>query len=718
MKDVPLTWRRFLQILLEGIAPGGGGGQALQLLEAGQPLKPVLAALRTVPGYNLGGIGGLRNLVHDETTLDDDLSQQSPEKRLFFLVEYGRGEVIMEKGTFSDYAALHVQGVVRVWLDPAPLGTRPAKSCWGSTRPAAVPRTRLGRAIHWLFFRHRDKPLPTAPHEAAAAAVGPAAELPGFPASTAVDFSSRLMGLTSVVWKQPRTATLIADNDTDGRPCRMLLIKRILLRECLLFTDRDQTNLSELYLRKVKDFFDQSLPGLLARNRLFRPLFYVEEVKDWGALLNGLADRGSGAETRAQGRVRNELPRKFRKWLGGIAAEALDDAQRYRVVSEMNDLLDRPDLHDPWAWPLPSLGDEERGLLQQPPQVRTAVDIYRLNRLLIEAAFPGVFESVREFCPCSPDDFKEVVRQIRTHSAAVPAPLRPSEGDVFFEEGAAADGLYLILDGRVRLNLGGPGERIPFNHLVENGFFGESCVEEGAEPRALYQAEALTRSNLLKIERPVVRELVKSFPDLKQKLIREKERMRRRAEQVRVGRRLPPAHLPHGTAGRLMRATNLLVIDMDRCTRCDQCVRACTESHQGHPRFHRANPDFRIDRWEVAGACVHCSDAPCLEACPVGAITLLENGSVQVVRDRCITCRKCEPACPFHVIEYHPPVGAADGASAKQDDYVIAHKCDLCLTPDRDPPCVVACPYGAAKRGAPSAFFPGLKSMARFSEPE
>ncbi len=289
--------------------------------------------------------------------------------------------------------------------------------------------------------------------------------------------------------------------------------------------------------------------------------------------------------------------------------------------------------------------------------------------------------------------------------------------DLIFEIGTPADSLYLILEGRVRLNLGTPETRIPFNHLVEQGFFGEVCIEGGA-PIHLYQAEAVANCTLLKIERQAVLAVANQFPNLKEKLVKEASRMRRRAEQVLIGHRLPPTDLPSETAARLVRATNLLVIDMDRCTRCDQCVQGCTASHQGHPRFHRANPDLRIGKFEVAGACVHCADAPCLEECPVGAIALLGNGSVQILRDRCITCRKCETACPFGVIEYFPPVNAADGASARIDDYAVSHKCDLCLTPQRDPPCVVACPYGAAQRGSPSQFFGGLKSMARFTDPD
>ena len=64
---------------------------------------------------------------------------------------------------------------------------------------------------------------------------------------------------------------------------------------------------------------------------------------------------------------------------------------------------------------------------------------------------------------------------------------------------------------------------------------------------------------------------------------------------------------------------------------------------------------------------MHCSDAPCISACPVDAIGRDERGTVQINPDLCIGCGKCETKCPYGAV-------SISGSKPRK-----AQKCDLCL---------------------------------------
>jgi Fe-S-cluster-containing hydrogenase component 2 len=75
-------------------------------------------------------------------------------------------------------------------------------------------------------------------------------------------------------------------------------------------------------------------------------------------------------------------------------------------------------------------------------------------------------------------------------------------------------------------------------------------------------------------------------------------------------------------------------------------------------------------------SCQQCEDAPCLKACPAGAISRSEQlQRVEVDYDVCIGCRTCVSVCPFGAMSFNTI-----------DRKVI--KCDLC---DGDPQCVRFC---------------------------
>lgn len=126
-----------------------------------------------------------------------------------------------------------------------------------------------------------------------------------------------------------------------------------------------------------------------------------------------------------------------------------------------------------------------------------------------------------------------------------------------------------------------------------------------------------------------------------------------------------------------------LTVDAARCTACRACELACSFAKEGH--FSPTLSRIRVMQVHDAGVnvpvvCVNCADAPCIPACPVGAV--FRDRQVPVVRineEECIGCGDCIRACPF---------GAVDRPPGKD----VALMCDLC---DGAPACAAACIYGA-----------------------
>jgi Fe-S-cluster-containing dehydrogenase component/CRP-like cAMP-binding protein len=163
---------------------------------------------------------------------------------------------------------------------------------------------------------------------------------------------------------------------------------------------------------------------------------------------------------------------------------------------------------------------------------------------------------------------------------------------------------------------------------------------------------------------------------------------------------LPPANLMEFMAEhRFFNGTQSMVIDMDRCTRCDDCVRACAATHDGNARFLRHGP--MVDNLMVANACMHCVDPVCMIGCPTGAIHRTSIGGEVVINpSTCIGCGICAANCPYDAIRM-VEVRAKGGSfwvDDQQQPILKATKCDLCIEQTGGPACQRACPHDALVR--------------------
>jgi Fe-S-cluster-containing dehydrogenase component/CRP-like cAMP-binding protein len=151
---------------------------------------------------------------------------------------------------------------------------------------------------------------------------------------------------------------------------------------------------------------------------------------------------------------------------------------------------------------------------------------------------------------------------------------------------------------------------------------------------------------------------------------------------------------------RLVNGVEAMVIDLDRCTRCDDCVRACAATHDGNPRFVRQGPT--LDHYQFAHACMHCADPVCMIGCPTGAIHRdPESGVVRINDSTCIGCTVCAEACPYdniQMVELREPAGAIAIDESTGRPILRATKCDLCIDEWTGPACQHACPHDALVR--------------------
>lgn len=260
-------------------------------------------------------------------------------------------------------------------------------------------------------------------------------------------------------------------------------------------------------------------------------------------------------------------------------------------------------------------------------------------------------------------------------------------------EGDYPDGLIIVRAGfaRISRSLGAGSQTLTY--LGAGDLYGLHEVyeqSEGEERRLETSLTALGYVDLIRIPLPLLKKYV--FPNIeipKKRLIDNKDSILQ--DTVADDWLLD---------NRFMNATQAMVIDLDKCVRCDDCVRACSATHDGNPRFKRHGKSY--NNWMIANACMHCVDPVCMIGCPTGAIHRSSQGGQVVINDdTCIGCGTCANSCPYEnitLVDIADTNGAAVFDPNSRKPIQKATKCDLCYTNPSGPACVAACPHDALVR--------------------
>ncbi len=227
-----------------------------------------------------------------------------------------------------------------------------------------------------------------------------------------------------------------------------------------------------------------------------------------------------------------------------------------------------------------------------------------------------------------------------------------------------------------------------------------------------------SRVELVKISDAAFQKLVETSPKLKAKveqvIAARRQRSAERTQSNVATLIASQAQSPEFEQLGLIQGRKLMLIDLDRCTRCNQCVEACVAAHDdGRTRLYLDGP--RFENYLVPISCRSCLDPVCMIGCPVGSINRGDKGEI-VIENWCIGCGMCADQCPYGSIVMNPltePVELSPQAKAalgtEADIKSITEQavvCDLCSSlPSQEPSCVYACPHDAALRVNAQDFF-------------
>ena len=303
-------------------------------------------------------------------------------------------------------------------------------------------------------------------------------------------------------------------------------------------------------------------------------------------------------------------------------------------------------------------------------------------------------------------------------------------GEAIFREGEEGNDVYVIRSGSVVVEKSIGGKPVFLSYVPAGNYVGElELFDNGIRKQTV---RAAVKSEVIKLDGAAFLRLLEAKPQFFAKAkvaIGEREDLASFIE-AKKDSFATVVDMYSSVANFLVdngvgEATDVLLIDENLCVGCDNCEKACADSHDGISRLDReAGRTFA--HLHVPTSCRHCEHPHCMADCPPTAIHRGQDGEVYI-DNTCIGCGNCQRNCPYGVIrmEKEPPkkpslwkwflFGQGPGPGEPSHEWAYANaggvekakravKCDMCSGIEGGPSCVRACPTGAAIRVAPEEF--------------
>lgn len=436
----------------------------------------------------------------------------------------------------------------------------------------------------------------------------------------------------------------------------------------------------------------------------------------------------------------------------GSGSAGIESGPEDLIVGEMACLSGSPRTADVVATEDGEIWEIRRNVLDR--LMRSPAHRARFQALYRDRALDMILRRSDLFADVPPDEYRRCLDLLKPGLSF----LNVAPGQVIFAEGDPADHLYVVRLGNVRVSVIRSGQEVTALSLGPGTLLGEigllalshdnaaqsvddvdrwlrNLISRGPRDalpalppgRRTATCSALDHVELVRIGRTDFLRMITMCPSVRRHLVSlSLDRLRENARSIADP--LVDTSLEYLKQG-LYQGQSLLVLDLNRCTRCDLCTEACIAQHgtssHGVEITRMLREGLRFGDYLVATACRSCKDAYCMVGCPVDSIHRGRHLQI-VIEDHCIGCGLCAQNCPFGTIfmvdvsrehEAEQPVSGGRRVAT----HPKAATCDLCDADGRQarptPRCVYVCPHDAAARVTGEELLETVRAQALAKDP-